>query len=391
MTRAILVLGISASFLAGAAPGWAQSAKRHARRPRPSWVIPDSGSFRRARCCRARAGRSRCSAPRWISARATPTCRSGPITGAYGLGRAEIFGSLRMITRIDRDASPLLFAGPDNEPGGLVNDYPTFHDSWSGNKLGDLFLGAKFNLTSQRSRRPLALAIRAMVKAPTADKDSGAGTGEYDGFFDVIAQPRVQGVGALRLQWGGDARRPRGDQHLRRDSLGPRHRLPGARPLPRHRGSVGRMDVRPRGRRAGGAARRTRWLAVAVDLEADGRGHHRGRPDVAGRQWRAVRRGPHLPGRPRARLRPVLRQRRRARPAVPPRVPPRRQGVCAAAARGRGRAAHPAARGRTAGPAGRGAGQSCALGTHPVRTVHGRARRHDRACAPRPAIPTATP
>jgi peptidoglycan-associated lipoprotein len=91
-----------------------------------------------------------------------------------------------MVTRIDRDATPLLFAGPDNEPGGLVNDYPTFHESWSGNKLGDLFLGAKFNLTSQRSRRPLALAIRTMVKAPTADKDSGTGTGEWDGFFDVI-------------------------------------------------------------------------------------------------------------------------------------------------------------------------------------------------------------
>ncbi len=47
-----------------------------------------------------------------------------PVTAGVGLGRAEIFGSMRVITRIDRDTVPLLFAGPADEAGGLVNEYP---------------------------------------------------------------------------------------------------------------------------------------------------------------------------------------------------------------------------------------------------------------------------
>jgi len=186
MTRAILVLGISASILAGATPGWAQSA---ATRPATTTFMGDTGLWfvPTGEVLPAKSGSFSVQRTEMDFRQGNTNVSFWPITGAYGLGRAEIFGSFRMITRIDRDANPLLFAGPDNEPGGLVNEYPAFHDSWSGNKLGDLFLGAKFNLTSQRSRRPLALAIRAMVKAPTADKDSGAGTGEYDGFFDVIA------------------------------------------------------------------------------------------------------------------------------------------------------------------------------------------------------------
>src|SRR5688572_20467690 len=73
-----------------------------------------------------------------------------PVTGAVGVGRAELFGSLRVVTRVDRDTVPLLFAGPNDEAGGLVNEYPTVRDTWTGNELGDLFLGGKMNLLSQQ-------------------------------------------------------------------------------------------------------------------------------------------------------------------------------------------------------------------------------------------------
>jgi outer membrane protein OmpA-like peptidoglycan-associated protein len=117
-----------------------------------------------------------------------------PVTAGVGLGRAEIFGSMRVITRIDRDTVPLLFAGPGDEAGGLVNDYPTVHETWTGNKLGDLFLGAKMNLTSQQHHWPLALALRGTLKFPTGDRDAGAGTGEYDGFVDAIGSGDAGGV-----------------------------------------------------------------------------------------------------------------------------------------------------------------------------------------------------
>jgi outer membrane protein OmpA-like peptidoglycan-associated protein len=109
-----------------------------------------------------------------------------PATAGFGLGRAEVFASLRVVTRIDRDTVPLLFTGADNKAGGLVNEHPTVHETWTGNKLGDLFLGGKFNLVSQQHQYPVAVAIRGTVKLPTGDRDAGAGTGEYDGFFDVV-------------------------------------------------------------------------------------------------------------------------------------------------------------------------------------------------------------
>jgi hypothetical protein len=117
-----------------------------------------------------------------------------PVTGAVGLGRAELFGSMRVVTRIDRDTVPLLFAGTGDETGGLLNEYPGVHESWTGNRLGDLFLGAKLNLMSQQQLQPLALAVRGTVKLPTGDRDAGAGTGEYDGLFDVVASAEFSGL-----------------------------------------------------------------------------------------------------------------------------------------------------------------------------------------------------
>ena len=111
-------------------------------------------------------------------------------TFAYGLGdRAELFGSFLVVTRIDRDTQPLFFN--DVKVGGIVERYPGVTTRWSGNNLGDLFLGAKVSLLSERTGHPVAVAVRGMVKLPTGDVDAGVSTGRTDTMFDVIASKEV--------------------------------------------------------------------------------------------------------------------------------------------------------------------------------------------------------
>src|SRR3954470_5712133 len=87
-----------------------------------------------------------------------------PVTFAYGIGdRAEIFGSWVLVNRIDRDIRPLFLASVP-QAGGFVPQNPLMNTTWSGNQLGDLWLGAKWNLTSQWRQQPAAFAIRGMLK-----------------------------------------------------------------------------------------------------------------------------------------------------------------------------------------------------------------------------------
>ena len=147
-----------------------------------------------------------------------------PITAGFGLGRAEIFGSLRVITRIDRDTPPLLFAGPDNEAGGLVNEFPD---------------GAR-DLDGQPARRPLprrqvepAVAAAAAAAgaggarhAQAADRRQGRRRGHrrVRRLRRRHRQRRVRRRRARRLRRHGAARRSRRHQHLRRLALGRRRR-----------------------------------------------------------------------------------------------------------------------------------------------------------------------
>jgi outer membrane protein OmpA-like peptidoglycan-associated protein len=113
---------------------------------------------------------------------------------AYGVkGRAEIFGSVRFDTRIDRDTRPIFGFGPGGgtEVGGVDNQYPFVNQGWIGNKFGDTFLGVKVNLLSESRMHPVALAIRGMVKLPTGTKDNQSGTGKIDEAFDIILSKEV--------------------------------------------------------------------------------------------------------------------------------------------------------------------------------------------------------
>jgi hypothetical protein len=131
-----------------------------------------------------------------------------PVTFAVGAGpRTEIFGALRVVTRIDRDLRPLFEPG-NQEDGGVINDNPFVREQWTGNKLGDLLLGGKFNLLTEHRQQPFALAFRGTVKLPTGDQDGGASTGQFDYFTDgVISKEisrRVELSGYTGLAFRGD-------------------------------------------------------------------------------------------------------------------------------------------------------------------------------------------
>ena len=114
-----------------------------------------------------------------------------PITVAVGAGsRTEVFGAIRVVTRIDRDTRPL-FQESTTDDAGLANDRPLVKDSWTGNQFGDTYLGAKVNALSEGARAPLALAFRGTLKFPTADADTGAGTGKYRLLRDVILSKEI--------------------------------------------------------------------------------------------------------------------------------------------------------------------------------------------------------
>jgi outer membrane protein OmpA-like peptidoglycan-associated protein len=130
-------------------------------------------------------------------------------TFAFGVkDRAEIFGSFLVDTRIDRDIRPL-FAG-DPAFGGIVDRYPLVNKYWTGDNLGDLYLGAKFNLWSEYRHNPAAIAVRALAKLPTGKKDAGVSTGKPDLALDFIVSKEaaklveVSGFGGYEFRGSPD-------------------------------------------------------------------------------------------------------------------------------------------------------------------------------------------
>ena len=111
-------------------------------------------------------------------------------TVAAGVGgRVEVFGSVRLATRIDRDIRPLFTPGDTGgvaRYGGLLNDYPLAAHQFSGNQMGDAIAGVKVNLLSEERLDPVALAIRGYAKLPTGESDMGVSTGELDGELDIV-------------------------------------------------------------------------------------------------------------------------------------------------------------------------------------------------------------
>jgi len=111
-------------------------------------------------------------------------------TVAYGIrNRAEVFGSFLFDTRIDRDLRPLFVA--DQKVGGIIDRYPRMTRTWSGNNVGDFYVGAKVSLWSEATPKPAALAVRFIAKLPTGDDAAGGSTGKTDFSFDFVASKEL--------------------------------------------------------------------------------------------------------------------------------------------------------------------------------------------------------
>ena len=117
---------------------------------------------------------------------------------------AEIFGSFRFLTRIDRDLRPL-FSADLARVGGVLNEYPLVNDQFSGNQVGDFLVSAKVNLLSESRQSPAAVALRGLVKLPTGDKDTGTTTGEVDGEVDIVVSKLVANGNVELAGFGGIA------------------------------------------------------------------------------------------------------------------------------------------------------------------------------------------
>jgi peptidoglycan-associated lipoprotein len=129
-------------------------------------------------------------------------------TFAYGVGdRAEVFGSFLVDTRIDRDIRPIFV----NDPafGGFIDRYPKVNQYWTGDNVGDLYVGAKYNIWSEYRQNPAAIALRGMIKLPTGKADAGVSTGKADFSIDGVvskeAAKLVEVSGYGGYEWRGSA------------------------------------------------------------------------------------------------------------------------------------------------------------------------------------------
>jgi outer membrane protein OmpA-like peptidoglycan-associated protein len=114
-------------------------------------------------------------------------------TFAVGIGdRVEVFGSFLFDTRIARDTRPLFIN--NSQFGGIVDRYPNVNTTWTGDNIGDTYVGAKVNLMSEARQNPFAMALRGMVKIPTGKSSAGVSTGKADVFGDFIVSKEAAKV-----------------------------------------------------------------------------------------------------------------------------------------------------------------------------------------------------
>lgn len=96
---------------------------------------------------------------------------------SYGFTeRLDLYAGWDVITRVDRD-NQVLFVPADQERGGVDTRVPYARERWTGNKVGDLRVGAKYAFLSEGQGDPFSFAGRATFNLPTGDADQGAGQG----------------------------------------------------------------------------------------------------------------------------------------------------------------------------------------------------------------------
>ena len=97
---------------------------------------------------------------------------------SYGLTDwLDVYGGWDFITRVDRDNLALF--NNDEERGGVDPRVPYTTERWTGNKVGDLRVGAKFGFVSEEAGDSFSAAARATLTLPTGNAEEGAGAGSF--------------------------------------------------------------------------------------------------------------------------------------------------------------------------------------------------------------------
>ena len=186
-----------------------------ARRRRPSWGIRGCGSCRPARCCR----------PEVVGQRLPRELRLRP--GLHG--RQQLAGDVRRsVLAIARrssargrsSAASIATSARSScrgSPRPAASSTTTRSSDRAGRTISSATSGWAPRSTCCRSttQQPVALAVRGMVKLPTAkDDDEGVGTGKTDFAFDAIVSKEINqrvelsGYGGFDLPRRSGRRRP---------------------------------------------------------------------------------------------------------------------------------------------------------------------------------------
>src|SRR6516162_9432138 len=118
-------------------------------------------------------------------------------TFAYGLrNKAEIFGSFIVDTRIDRDTRPIFILDPTF--GGVVAGYPRVNQPWTGDNLGDLYIGAKYNFMSEWApARSISRSMRSSARrSPRRPKSQATPDGSFSAARTISRRQAGRSAGA---------------------------------------------------------------------------------------------------------------------------------------------------------------------------------------------------
>jgi outer membrane protein OmpA-like peptidoglycan-associated protein len=201
LTAAVLLAGGSAHAQSSDAP----ASSTESTRPATTTVLGDTGLWFVPTGEVVPAGRVAGSAYYINDDRNEAFTDIGNFAGTISFGvrdRAELFAGFQFYRRIDADRRPLFSIG-------TPVDYPRINDGWA-TGVGDVYLGAKVNITSQARQQPAAFAIRGIVKLPTASGDDGLGSGRPDLLLDAVISREVNdrvevaGFGGIALRSSPD-------------------------------------------------------------------------------------------------------------------------------------------------------------------------------------------
>jgi outer membrane protein OmpA-like peptidoglycan-associated protein len=84
---------------------------------------------------------------------------------------------------------------------GFYNDLPFVNSGWQ-TGFGDIKAGGKYKFLDDYRGDPLGLALKAVVKFPTADEKKGLGTGKTSFSFDLVASKQINYVADLHASIG---------------------------------------------------------------------------------------------------------------------------------------------------------------------------------------------